>query len=114
MKQIILTVEDNSLVPKLKAAVKMLQGVVSVKVMDEAETPKPNKETMEAIKEIQDGKYAIFEISHTAEAVSEFWGNLPSLLGKLPIDRTKPIIERYAVDKVANHLCEFCIPLISQ
>lgn len=58
MKQIILTVEDNSLVPKLKAAVKMLQGVVSVKVMDEAETPKPNKETMEAIKEIQDGKYA--------------------------------------------------------
>lgn len=58
MKQIVLTVEDNSLVPKLKAAVKMLQGVVSVKVMDEAETPKPNKETMEAIKEIQDGKYA--------------------------------------------------------
>lgn len=34
MKQIILTVEDNLLVPKLKAAVKMLQGVVSVKVAD--------------------------------------------------------------------------------
>lgn len=66
------------------------------------------------VREIPDGKYAIFEISHTAEAVSELCGNLPSLLGKLPIDRTKPIIERYAVDKVANHLCEFCIPLISQ
>lgn len=58
MKQIVLTVEDNSLVPKLKAAVKMLQGVVSVKVTDKAETPKHNKETMEAIKEIRDGKYA--------------------------------------------------------
>lgn len=67
-----------------------------------------------AVREIPDGKYAIFEISHTVEAVSEFWGNLPSLLGELPIDRSKPIIERYAVEKVANHLCEFCIPLISQ
>ena len=49
MKQIILTVEDNSLVPKLKAAVKMLQGVVSVKVINKEEKTKPNKETLEAI-----------------------------------------------------------------
>lgn len=58
MKQIILTVEDNSLVPKLKAAVKMLQGVVSIKVIDKDEKPKYNKETMDAIKEIRSGKYA--------------------------------------------------------
>ncbi len=58
MKQIILTVEDNSLVPKLKAAVKMLQGVVSVKVINKEEKTKPNKETLEAIEEIRSGKYA--------------------------------------------------------
>ena len=60
MKQIILTVEDNSLVPKLKAAVKMLQGVVGIKVIDKDEKPKYNynKETMDAIKEIRSGKYA--------------------------------------------------------
>ena len=58
MKQIILTVEDNSLVPKLKAAVKMLQGVVGIKVIDKDEKPKYNKETMEAIEEIRSGKYA--------------------------------------------------------
>lgn len=58
MKQIILTVEDNDLVPKLKAAVKLLQGVVSVKVTEKTDTPKPNRQTLEAIKEIQSGKYA--------------------------------------------------------
>ena len=58
MKQIVLTVEDNSLVPKLKAAVKLLQGVVSVKVTEKEESPKPNKDTLEALEEIRSGKYA--------------------------------------------------------
>lgn len=58
MTQIVLTVEDNSLVPKLKAAVKMLQGVVGVKVVDDEEKPNFNRETMEAIEELRSGKYA--------------------------------------------------------
>lgn len=48
MKQIILTVEDNNLVPKLKAAVKLLQGVVSVKVTEKTDTPKPNNKTVKS------------------------------------------------------------------
>ena len=63
------------------------------------------------VREIPDGRYAVFEIPHTAEAVSEFWNNLSSLLGKLPIDRSKPIVERYNAAKISNHLCEFCIPI---
>ncbi|MCI9242606.1 MAG: DNA gyrase inhibitor, partial [Lawsonibacter sp.] len=30
----------------------------------------------------------------------------------LSIDNTKPIIERYSSPKIAEHLCEFCIPII--
>ena len=63
------------------------------------------------VREIPDGRYAVFEIPHTTEAVSEFWNNLSSLLGKLPVDRSKPVVERYNSTKISNHLCEFCIPL---
>ena len=63
------------------------------------------------VRKIPDGMYAVFEIPHTAEAVSEFWNNLSSLLGKLPVDRSKPVVERYNAAKISNHLCEFCIPL---
>ena len=63
------------------------------------------------VREIPDGRYAVFEIPHTAEAVSEFWNNLSSLLGKLPVDRSKPVVERYNAAKISNHVCEFCIPL---
>ena len=29
----------------------------------------------------------------------------------LPVDRVRPVVERYAAAKVAAHLCEFCVPL---
>ena len=63
------------------------------------------------VRKIPDGMYAVFEIPHTAEAVSEFWSNLSSLLGKLPVDRSKPVVERYNAAKISNHFCDFCIPL---
>ena len=43
------------------------------------------------VRKIPDGRYAVFEIPHTAEAVSEFWSNLPSVLGNMSADMTKPI-----------------------
>ncbi|TGX84217.1 hypothetical protein E5358_00845 [Palleniella muris] len=58
MKQIILTVEDNSLIPKLKAAVKLLHGVINVKVVNVDSKEKANKETLEAINELRRGDYA--------------------------------------------------------
>ncbi len=63
------------------------------------------------IRKIPDGIYAIFEIPHTEQAVTTFWNSMRQLAGDLSVDETKPIIERYSADKVAKHLCEFCIPL---
>ena len=72
-----------------------------------------NKETPVSLKtrQIADGRYAIYEAAHTKQGVVDFWQSLPKLAASLPVDENKPIIERYRVDKVAKHLCEFCIPL---
>ena len=60
---------------------------------------------------IDDGTYAIFEVSHTLQGVQDFWANIPKLTADLNVDYEKPIIERYTFEKVNNHLCEFCIPI---
>lgn len=62
-------------------------------------------------RKITNGHYAIFEVTHTTEGVSRFWKNIQNLTINLPIDNTRPIIERYSFSKVSLHLCEFCIPL---
>lgn len=62
-------------------------------------------------RKIPNGIYAIFEIPHTEQDVTSFWNNIHQLVGNLSVDEEKPIIERYSADKVAKHLCEFCIPL---
>ena len=59
---------------------------------------------------IDDGTYAVFEVQHTQQGVSSFWQNIGQLT--LSIDNTKPIIERYSSQKIAEHLCEFCVPII--
>jgi DNA gyrase inhibitor GyrI len=63
--------------------------------------------------EISGGKYAIFTIAHTAEAVQEAWCNIFHELQKqgYRLDHTRPIIERYAVKIVQNHACEICVPV---
>jgi DNA gyrase inhibitor GyrI len=72
-----------------------------------------NGETIKELetRPIDNGDYAVFEIEHTTEDVQRFWNDLPGLAEKLAIDSKKPIIERYAVKKVKNHLCEFLLPL---
>lgn len=62
-------------------------------------------------RQIDDGTYAVFEIPHTEEGVLSFWQNFHTLAAGLPVDRQKPIMERYAAEKLSRHLCEFCIPL---
>lgn len=62
-------------------------------------------------RKITNGRYAIFEVTHTTEGVSRFWKNIQNLTIKLSIDNSKTIIERYSFSKVSLHLCEFCIPL---
>ena len=63
------------------------------------------------VRNIANGCYAIFEVEHTEESVSDFWKNIQTLTADLSIDVSKPIIERYAFSKISSHLCEFCIPL---
>lgn len=60
---------------------------------------------------IPSGNYAVFEIPHTREAVSDFWKNIDSVLNTLDADCEKPVIERYSSEKISKGLCEFCIPL---
>ena len=63
--------------------------------------------------EIPSGKYAVFTILHTAEAVQEFWASIIQVLQKegLQFDTTRPILERYKHRLVEDGKCEFCIPL---
>nr|WP_184312531.1 GyrI-like domain-containing protein [Anaerosolibacter carboniphilus] len=59
------------------------------------------------------GKYAVFKIHHTAEAVQQAWIDIfPELLRqRYQLDESRPIIERYMVQMVNNHYCEICLPI---
>ena len=70
-----------------------------------------NVEINLATRKIDDGKYAIFEVKHTKQDILHFWKNIQNFTADLLVDDKRPIIERYAYNKISNHLCEFCIPL---
>lgn len=63
------------------------------------------------IREIANGEYAIFEVPHTKEDIMHFWKNIQNITANLPVDTSKPIIERYSNYKINSQLCELCIPL---
>ena len=63
------------------------------------------------IRKIANGEYAIFEVPHTKEDIMHFWKNIQNITANLPVDTSKPIIERYSNYKINSQLCEFCIPL---
>ena len=63
------------------------------------------------VRAIDDGRYAVFEIPHTEEGVSNFWRDLQELTAGLPLDPARPVLERYTAQKVSAHRCEFCVPL---
>lgn len=59
------------------------------------------------------GRYAIFGIRHTREAVAQAWtlGFAELARRGLPLDESRPILERYASEQVAAGLCELCFPI---
>ncbi|MEC3841657.1 GyrI-like domain-containing protein [Bacillus amyloliquefaciens] len=58
------------------------------------------------------GKYAVFLLDHTEEAVSGFWNTVYSEIEKNNLSiREQPIIERYTLQKINHHLCEILIPI---
>lgn len=59
------------------------------------------------------GRYAVFTIAHTIEAVQKAWGGIfPELSarGQQP-DFSRPILERYIPAMIDNCLCEICVPV---
>lgn len=60
------------------------------------------------------GKYAVFKIDHTSEAVRKAWGDIFPELSRqgYQFDETRPLIERYIVQMVNNHNCEICVPIL--
>ncbi|MCI1930938.1 MAG: GyrI-like domain-containing protein [Clostridia bacterium] len=64
---------------------------------------------------IAGGRYAVFKIDHTAEAVQQAWSEIFQRLSEYEyqVDETRPIMERYKVEMVKKHFCEICVPIKS-
>lgn len=60
------------------------------------------------------GKYCVFKISHTVDAMQKAWIEIfPELLKRdYRFDDRRPNIERYAVQIVNKHYCEICLPIL--
>lgn len=63
---------------------------------------------------LPNGKYSIFEIEHTAEAVKKFWLEFMTIFetNQIQLDITRPILERYDFKLIEKGKCEFCIPTL--
>lgn len=63
---------------------------------------------------ISGGKYAVFVIPHTAEAVQKAWGEIfPELqMQGCVFDTSRPILERYQAEMIRENFCEICVPMI--
>lgn len=63
---------------------------------------------------ITGGRYGVFTITHTAEAVKQAWEVVFQQLfseSYIP-DPSRPILERYKAELIEQHLCEICIPIL--
>ncbi|MFT4104339.1 MAG: GyrI-like domain-containing protein [Lacrimispora sp.] len=60
------------------------------------------------------GKYCVFKISHTADAMQKAWLEIFSELSKreYEFDDRRPVIERYTMQMVNRHYCEICVPIL--
>lgn len=60
------------------------------------------------------GKYCVFKISHTSDAVNKAWTEIFSELAKInyEFDDSRPILERYTMKMINMHYCEICVPIL--
>lgn len=60
------------------------------------------------------GKYCVFKISHTADAMQKAWREIFPELSKrnYEFDDRRPIFERYAMQMINKHYCEICVPIL--
>ena len=61
-----------------------------------------------------DGKYCVFKISHTADAIQKAWIEIFGELLKrnYEYDNRRHIIERYSAEMINKHYCEICVPIL--
>lgn len=63
-------------------------------------------------RELLGGRYLIFKIKHTTEAIQEAYTKLHTWIQKSGYQMdNKPIMERYKADLLKNHYCEICVPI---
>lgn len=60
------------------------------------------------------GKYCVFKINHTVDAMQKAWMEIFSELSKrnYEFDDRRPILERYAMQMINKHYCEICVPIL--
>ncbi len=63
--------------------------------------------------ELPGGKYAVFSIAHTVEAVQKAWNEIFSQLAAKghQFDTSRPVLERYSFDMIDKQMCEICVPI---
>jgi DNA gyrase inhibitor GyrI len=63
---------------------------------------------------ITGGRYCVFKINHTADAMQKAWNEIFSKLSKAnyEFDSGRPILERYALKMINKHYCEICVPIL--
>ena len=63
--------------------------------------------------EFSGGKYAVFLVKHTEDAIQQAWIDIFTSIenSNYQMDN-KPIIERYTADMISHDYCELCVPLI--
>ncbi|SOC15566.1 DNA gyrase inhibitor GyrI [Ureibacillus xyleni] len=62
--------------------------------------------------ELSGGKYLVFEVRHTAEAIQNAYAEIvPSLQSNGFQMRSNPIMEKYTGDLISNPYCEICVPI---
>lgn len=76
-------------------------------------TVKPIRDKAVRIGSIAGGRYAVFTLPHTPEAMRKAWAEIFTELDErgYRADGAKPIVERYAARLVQAHLCEICMPI---
>lgn len=62
---------------------------------------------------IAGGRYSVFMITHTAEAVQQAWLEIFPEIARhgYQFDETRTVLERYAAKIVNSHYCEICVPV---
>lgn len=80
---------------------------VGIIVNEEFKVPAPAK-----VGKFDGGKYAVFKLNHTKEAIGDFWSNIFFEIEKNNLSiREQPIVERYTPQMIENHLCEVLVPI---